>query len=70
MGPVPNVRRQWRAGEAGRVHCTPGLGDAGEERRDVEGRMRPRGLEGGAAGGAGLPPCRPKVEACGRRACP
>ncbi len=24
--PLPNVWRQWRAGEAGRVHCTPGLG--------------------------------------------
>jgi hypothetical protein len=27
-GPWPNVWRQWRAGEAVRVHCTPGLGTA------------------------------------------
>ncbi len=25
---MPNVWRQWRAGEAVRVHCTPGLGTA------------------------------------------
>ena len=67
---APNVRRQWRAGEAVRVHCTPGLGDAVKVRRGVERRERQESPEGGAAGGAGLPPCRPKGDAGRRRLCP
>ena len=60
--PVPNVRVQRRAK---RVRCNPGLGDAVKERRDVEGRRPSESPEGGAAGGAGLPPCRPKEEVTG-----
>ncbi len=53
----PNVWRQWRAGEAVRVHCTPGLGpaewkrgglrktEAAEERGKVRGRLGRRAAE-------------------------
>ena len=40
----------------------PGLGDAVDERRGAEERWCSESPEGGAAGGAGLPPCRPKEE--------
>jgi hypothetical protein len=40
----------------------PGLGDAVDERRGADERWFSESPEGGAAGGAGLPPCRPKEE--------
>ncbi len=43
----------------------PGLGDAVDERRGAEERRFSESPEGGAAGGAGLPPCRPKEEMAG-----
>jgi hypothetical protein len=43
----------------------PGLGDAVDERRGAEERWFSESPEGGAAGGAGLPPCRPKEEVTG-----
>ena len=43
----------------------PGLGDAVDERRGAEERWCSESPEGGAAGGAGLPPCRPKEEVTG-----
>ena len=58
----PNVWRQWRAGEAVRVHCTPGLGPAewkrgGLRKAEVaEARGKGRGRFGGWAGQAMLSP--------------
>ena len=43
----------------------PGLGDAVDERRGAEERRFSESPEGGAAGGAGLPPCRPNEEVTG-----
>ena len=43
----------------------PGLGDAVNERRNAEEQWLSENPEGGAAGGAGLPPCRPKEEMTG-----
>jgi hypothetical protein len=43
----------------------PGLGDAVDERRGAEERRFSESPEGGAAGGAGLPSCRPKEEMTG-----
>ena len=43
----------------------PGLGDAVNERRGTEEQGLSEDPEGGAAGGAGLPPCRPKEEMTG-----
>ena len=59
---LPNV---WHQRRAQRVRCMPGLGDAVKEKQGVETRRTSESPEGGAAGGAGLPPCRPKEEMTG-----
>ena len=59
--PVP-----WELGEGNLPWLPyPGLGDAVDERRGAEERRFSESPEGGAAGGAGLPPCRPKEEMTG-----
>ena len=63
----PNVRRQWRAGEAVRVHCTPGLGTAEWKRGGLrktaaaEARGKDRGRGSGCAEEMELSRLRPMV---------
>ncbi len=65
--PLPNVWRQWRAGEAVRVHCTPGLGTAEWKRGGLrkaavaEARGKNRGRAGRCAEETVLSRMRPMV---------